>query len=342
MRILQHLTTLAASALCFGFTSAASMAETITLKVADSYPTTHMYVVHGIKPWMARITELTQGKVKFQYFPGEQLGKFTDLPELVRTGVADIGLTPVGHLPGDYPLNAIAAMPGTAGTALEVTQAYWKLVSAEGPLRKEFQAKGLRPVAYFGLPQYEIISRSKQISTLATMKGLKIRAGGGLQQMLIEALGASAIQLPTPELYNSLERGTVDGIMVPYASMAAYKLNEVAKFATRGASLGSTIAGFAISETNWQKLPADVQAAITKASLEFMERISIYQDEHNEDAREKMEKTGLKSLEISAAEQEKIQEALKPAIDKWANDLEARGVPAKQVVAEWVAATAKK
>ena len=53
----------------------AQPAQTITLKLADSLPTTHYVVVQAAKPWMDRVVQLSKTKVEFQYYPSEQLGK---------------------------------------------------------------------------------------------------------------------------------------------------------------------------------------------------------------------------------------------------------------------------
>src|SRR4051812_40273611 len=90
-----------------GFTASASMAQTMTLKVVDFYPPAHFIPTVGTKPWMERITSLTGGKVKFEYYPAEQLGKLNDLPRLLRSGVADISLVGAGLLPTEFPLATI-------------------------------------------------------------------------------------------------------------------------------------------------------------------------------------------------------------------------------------------
>ena len=54
--------------------SGVTMAQT-ALRVADSFPTGHYIAENQTKPWMEKMKELTGGKVSFQYFPAEQLGK---------------------------------------------------------------------------------------------------------------------------------------------------------------------------------------------------------------------------------------------------------------------------
>ena len=62
-----------------GLGASGAMAAEITMRVADSFPTGHYIVENGTKPWMAKIKELTNGKVDFEYYPAQQLGKAKDM-----------------------------------------------------------------------------------------------------------------------------------------------------------------------------------------------------------------------------------------------------------------------
>jgi hypothetical protein len=42
-----------------------------TLTVFDTFQPNHFIPTQGTKPWMARITVLTKGKVHFEYYPAE-------------------------------------------------------------------------------------------------------------------------------------------------------------------------------------------------------------------------------------------------------------------------------
>src|SRR3546814_3858912 len=56
------------------------------LRVADSLPVGHFFAESGTKFWMAEVKRLTGGKVDFEYFPSEQLGKAKDMLTLTQTG----------------------------------------------------------------------------------------------------------------------------------------------------------------------------------------------------------------------------------------------------------------
>src|SRR5690606_35256361 len=65
-------------------------AEPITLKLATFMPVDHPWTKAVTDPFMARVTELTNGQVNFEYYPAQQLGKAADLLMLAGDGVTDI------------------------------------------------------------------------------------------------------------------------------------------------------------------------------------------------------------------------------------------------------------
>ena len=71
--------------------AASSWAQTVTLRVADSFPVGHFIPKGATLPFMDEVTKRSGGRVKFEYFPAQQLGKAADLLNLTQSGVADIG-----------------------------------------------------------------------------------------------------------------------------------------------------------------------------------------------------------------------------------------------------------
>lgn len=311
--------------------------ETLTLKVADSYPPGHFISEEGTKPWMARITELSGGKVQFEYYPAEQLGKLFDLPALLEGGVADVVLVASGLQPGDYPLaSGLPALAGKASTVRQVTDAYWTLLKVDGPIRAEYSSKGMHPLAFFGLPQFEIVSARKPVATLQDFQGLKVRSGAGLQAEIVSALGGIPVQLTPNDTYSALERGTVDAAMMPYPSAKSYKLEEVTKNATFGAALGTTIVGYAMTEERWAGLSEDIRQAFGEASQEFMVRLSDYQDETTQTIRDEFKARGLTVVDIPDDEVKRWSEAAQPVTDNWLNAADAKNLPAREAYAAWL------
>ena len=310
----------------------AQPAQTITVKMADALPTTHYVSVNAAKPWMDRVVQLSKTKVVFQYYPSEQLGKTNDMPTILRTGVADIAGVP--SLPGEFPLRTFFNLPGLHYTTADGSRTYQQLLK-EGPLREELTKKGIRPLFDWTIPAYEIFSSRKAIARPEDVKGLKVRSGGGPMDLTVEILGGVSVQIPGPDLYVGVQRGTVDAAMMPYTSAQSYKLQEICKYATLGAGLGESTWSYSISEQSWQKLPADVREAMTKASEEMIPVITKYQDDQTIQVASSFEKQGVQIKRLSKDEQARWAKALEPVTEQWIKQMEAKGLPGKSLVDAW-------
>ena len=310
----------------------AQPAQTLTLKVADSLPTTHYFSFQAVKPWMDRVVQLSKTKVEFQHFPSEQLGKHKDMLNILRTGVADVVGVPIEA--GEFPLHTFFGLPGRYDTSSEGTRIYQQLLK-EGPLREEFAKFGARPLFVWATPTYEIFSANKAVVKLEDVKGLKIRSVGGAQDSVIQALGAVPVTIPAPEIYTALQRATVDAAMMVYTSAPAYKLEEVAKYATFGARLGGVTQGFTIMEDRLQKLPADVREAMMKASEEIIAAVAKYLDGQVTQNVSSFEKQGMQINRVSKDEVARWARALEPVTEQWIKQMEVKGLPGKQLVDAW-------
>ncbi|MBX6378597.1 MAG: TRAP transporter substrate-binding protein DctP [Clostridia bacterium] len=304
--------------------------ETIKLKVADSFPPAHWMPSRGTKPWMERVTQLTDGKVQFEYYPSEQLGKLADMLNLLKSGVTDIAYVAPATLSGDLPLSGVAFLPGAFTTSAEGSAAYASLLK-EGPVLEEFRKNGVRPLFSLMLPSYEIVSVKKPVGKLEDLKGMKIRTSGGSQELAVKALGGVPVSIPTPEVYTALQRGTVDAAVFPYASVKDYKIDELVKHATYGAGVASFTVTYSINEKTWEKLPQDVKDAMQKAADEVIPRVVQSIDEDTEKLVSEFEAKGIKVYRLSDEERARWRQAVAPVWDQWVKDMEAKGLPGQQV-----------
>ncbi|MBX6377509.1 MAG: TRAP transporter substrate-binding protein DctP, partial [Clostridia bacterium] len=174
--------------------------ESLTLKVADSLPVKHWGSARLAVPWMKRVEELTGGRVRFEYYPAEQLGKLNDMLNMVRTGVADIVYILPPQFPAELPLNGMVTLPGLFETAREGSALYAAMLK-QGPLLDEFRALGVQPLFSAVAPTYEVYTVKKPVRLPTDIKGLKIRIAGGAQAAAAEAVGALPVSVPTPDQY---------------------------------------------------------------------------------------------------------------------------------------------
>lgn len=301
--------------------------ETIKLKVADSVPTSNFISTDGIVYFMDRVEELTDGKVEFDYYPAEQLGSAGSLLELTATKTTDIGYTT--YASEKLPLSDIGTLPGGFNNSVEGTKIFWKLME-EFLIEEEYLKNGVRPLWSVTLPPYQMVSRDKKVETIDDFKGMKLRVTGTME-LTMDELGATPVSLAAPETYTAIERGTLDGAIFPVTSYAPYQLEQISKYSTSNANLGSFIVVYSINEDIYQGLPDDVKDALAEAAADTMDHFSNYLDETNPQLLEEFSED-MEIYELDDALLNQLDNEFEVTWKRWAEGLDKRGLPGSELV----------
>ena len=95
------------------------------------------------------------------------------------------------------------------------------------------------------------------------LDGMKIRALPSYNQ-IVASLGATAVVIPFGELYSSLEKGVVDGIVWPSVGAVGFKFHEVAPYLAEPA-FGSVSYLIMMNLDKWNALDTNTQAVMLEA-----------------------------------------------------------------------------
>jgi TRAP-type C4-dicarboxylate transport system substrate-binding protein len=181
---------------------------------------------------------------------------------LTQTGVADIAYVAPSFITDKLPLSDVAELPLGFSTSCEGTRAYYKL-AADGIIAdRELKPNRIRLLFTIVLPPYQVFLRGAGLNTIESVKGLKIQTSGKANELAVQALGAVPIQIATPDVCQALSRGTIDGMLFPYASIYPYDLQDLIRSASLGSNFGSFSVIYAIGERRWRGLPPEIQSAL--------------------------------------------------------------------------------
>ena len=318
--------------------AAAELAEaqdTITVKFAMAVPATHYTATAGGKFFMDRVVELSKGRVKFEWYPGEQIGKAKDLLALVQSGVVDMADIVPSYVPDKLPLTGVSELPGQMTTSCEGTKAYYAITRPGKILAtREFDPQKVHVLMAAPLVPYKILTAKKPVAKLEDLAGLKIRSSGGASDATMRALGAVSVRLAGPEIYEALTRGTIDGAMYPFLSLKPFGLTSSIKYATEGASVGSVSTTFLMSEAKYRALPADLQKVFDQAGYEAGMNYCNYMD--TEESKEKAALAGsITAIQLSPAEVARWKTVLDATKVEWAKRLDERGKAGSESLAAW-------
>ena len=304
------------------------------LRVADALPVGHYISEYATKFWMQEVTSRTNGSVQFEYYPAEQLGKAKDMLSLAQSGVADIAYVATSYISDKLPLSSVAELPGSFSTSCEGTLAYWKLAIGDGIIAKrDFEPNGVRVLFALSLPPYQLLTAKRKFDSISSAKGLKIRIpGGAALDAMVGALKAVPVRISSPELHESLSRGTIDGLLFPYGSSITYDLVSLLKYSTIGENFGSAVIVYLISDARWKKLTPDTQRAMTEAGEAATRRGCSMMDKDVDSDAVKLRKGGLELLALQPTMRAELAKINAAVSQEWAESLDKRGKPGSEVL----------
>ena len=307
--------------------------EKIVLRLAESLPNGH--VIHELvaKPFMELVTKATNGQVTFQHFPAEQLGKAKDMAQLTAMGVADVSYIVPSYSSEKFPLSAVGELPGIFDDECQGSVAFYKLSHNGGILEsKEFVPNQLHPLITLALPAYQMqLATSRPINTAKDLEGLKIRTTGGAMDLMMRSIKGIPVRMAAPEVYESLSRGTLDGLIFSYQSSVSYDFGKLLKSGTVGLNFGTAIMTYSMGDTKWKSLPENVRKALTEAGEQTTREACKRFVDGEKAAAEKIKAQGMKVIEFGADDKKVFADAFKTVSEDWVKDLDGRGKPGSEV-----------
>ncbi len=149
------------------------------------------------------------------------------------------------------------------------------------------------------------------------------------------------VRMPSTEVYQALQRGTLDAVLFSFLSVKEYDLQSVAKYGATGYSWGTPGDLFVISERKLQSLSKDQQNALIEAGKRAAEHWCKYADTTEAQYLAEMRAAGMNIYTWSASDVAKLDALTADVPANWAKSLDARGKPGSKVLQELRAAVSK-
>lgn len=234
-------------------------------------PPNHLTRTKIMDVWVKQVEAATQGRVKIE-FTATSLGAPPRQFDLVRDGVADLAMGVHGYTPDRFVLPQVAELPFMGDSAEALSVSLWRTHAKFFAPANEYQ--GVKLVGIMTHGPGSLWSPKAPIRSLADLKGLKVRAGGGLQNEIVAKLGAAVVSAPAPQTYEILSRGVADATLFTNDAVASFGLGKLLKFNTRvpGGLFNSTFYVI-MNEAKWNALAPQDRAAIDGLAGEAFARL---------------------------------------------------------------------
>ena len=103
------------------------------------------------------------------------------------------------------------------------------------------------------------------INKLEDLKGMKVRGGSRVINIMLEQLGATPVGMPVPAVGEALSKGVISATTIPWEIVPSVKVQQIVKNHTGfSGDKGLYTQTFAISmnKASYDKLPADLKKVI--------------------------------------------------------------------------------
>ncbi|MDH3679777.1 MAG: TRAP transporter substrate-binding protein [Acidimicrobiia bacterium] len=295
--------------------AAQDFGDPVTINFGHPFPAQHPIQAGALEQWAADVSDATDGTVTVEFFAGGSLAPAPQTYENVVAGAQDVGWALQGYTPGRFPVTDVIEMPFTFTSAQQATDVLWTLYE-EFP---EFQAE-YADVKLLGMWVHDLgdlwIAEGK-VESLDDIDGLTLRAPSPVQNAVIEALGGNPVGLPAPELFDSLERGVIDGLFIANSGLSSFNLYEVLE---SGVECNCYVAAqfLVMNLDTWNSLSPAQQAAVEEISgRNLSTNAAVVYDGAYDAAAARVVESGIEKVQLSDAELDRWKEATQSVIDDW-------------------------
>lgn len=308
-----------------------AQAADVDLRFAHFWPAVAGMHKDVFQAWADKVGKDSDGRIKVDVYPSSTLAKPPAQYEAVKNRVADVTATVLGYTANRFPLTQVVELPGIVENGAHgscIVQSLYK----EGLLADEF--KDTRPLFLFTHGPGLIHTKNKVINKPADFAGLRIRRPTTVVSNLLEELGAKPVGMPAPQSYQSLQRGVIDGVALPWEGALVFKVNELAEKHTEVGGLYTLSFVVTMNKSVYDKMPSDLKKVVDANSGESWSAIagSVF-DDLDTKGRAQAVKKGHEIVTIDTSKDAAWKPILDKATEKYLSGLEKKGLPARKVYA---------
>ena len=309
---------------CAGVLSASTAGAEITLKLSHYLPPVHGIHADFIDSWTKDVSACAGGKATFEVYPGgTSFGNVAKQQEQVFAGIVDIAVGLHGIPRGRFPRTSIIDMPFLTRDADAASRTLWDL-HQQGVFKDEY--KGLKVLALFAHNGGLIHTAGKKVETMDDLKGLRIRTPSPAVSEMLTYLGAIPQGLPPGQVYESLQKGVMDGTVFPWDPVASFGLNEVLDYHLDAGSYTVSFF-FVMNQRKYNALAEHVRKCLDQFSGEtLVKKFGPWWNKWDDVGRKQARQAGHEISELAPEERERWRAALRPMIQSYLESVQASGV----------------
>lgn len=268
------------------------------------------------KDFASSIEKQTNGQVKINITFAEGLGKTTELLMLTAKGAIDMTATAPGYNPDQLHYWRAFQLPLTFATSKQAMHVLRTVIKEFPVYNQEMDRAGVVWLFQQPLGEYYLSGPNPDCTSVAALKGKKIRSFGADIPKAFSAIGAVPVTVAPTGIYEALQHGTLDYSFINPGNALAFKLVEVGKNAC-GPVMAITGHNITMSKRTWSRLPKNVQGIFRKQAAKTMDDYLAWVGDYEAKAVEKIKSQGGTYVAFPAGELKKWRAASPDFLGAW-------------------------
>jgi TRAP-type transport system periplasmic protein len=283
----------------------------IKLDLASANPPTNFQTI-DLDRFIEDVEKRTNGAVKITHHPNASLFKMNEIKRATQRGQVAIGEVLQGTMVNEFPLLGFDAVPFLFNSQEEGLK-FWREIRPF--VEKELGKQGLT-ILYVHPWQPQGLYSTKEVKSVADLKGTRFRAHSPVFAKYAQAVGAQPLSIPYTELSQAILTGSVDTMMTGITAAADLKFwkNMPYFYDVQACFTYSMI--FANVE-KFNALPEAVRAEMRKVAAMAEDRAAQNVVGLTRDQMKSVADSGMKIQPVDPKLRAEMRAAAKGVIDEW-------------------------
>ncbi len=222
--------------------------------------------------WAESVTELTDGRIEIDLMPVETIVAHNETLDAIAAGILDGHVTDTSYFAGKDPAFSLIANPVGAWSDPQEMFDFMEEGGGNELMNELVEPYGLHFIGAT-TPGLEAFVSKVPLEGVDDLKGLKVRAPEGLVQRVFAAAGAAPVNLPSSEIFTSLDKGVIDAAdFTVFSTNQAQGVNDIAPHPVYPGFHSMPLVEVSLNKAKWDALPDDLKEILT-------ESVRTYRDE---------------------------------------------------------------
>ncbi|SDD30556.1 TRAP-type mannitol/chloroaromatic compound transport system, substrate-binding protein [Paracoccus isoporae] len=259
-----------AAALALAMCSGGAAAQEYSFKFQSSDPAGNPNFEFQ-KGWTELVAERSGGAVEIELLPVGSVVEYNETLDAVAAGILDGQICDSSYWAGKDPAFGLISNPVGAWSDPEQMIDFVENGGGKEIMQELLGSYGLHFIGV-STPGLEAFVSRVPLDGVDDLQGVKMRSPEGPIANVFAAAGASPVNLPSSEVFTSLDKGVVDAADYSVFSVNQQQgLNDVAPHPVYPGFHSLPLVEVSMNKAKWDALPEDIQTMLEETVKEFQQ-----------------------------------------------------------------------